>query len=287
MALGPGIGKGVGPMSETTEPDFAAITERLQKVWATGDFGVLAPQIMTVSEKLIGALDPRAGDRILDVACGTGNATLVAARRYCEVTGIDYVPAFLERARLRAAAEGMPIDYQEADAQALPFPDASFDAVVSVFGVIFAPDQERAAAELLRVCRPGGKIALAAWMPEGFGGDLFSACAQFLPPPPPGVRPPVRWGTDEGLDELLGEGVSDLTTRRCTFFQHFRSIDHGMEVNRKYCGPTIRALEAVGPGGEDALMGALSEVVSRYDEGTPGGPVVMRCEYLQVAATRA
>jgi SAM-dependent methyltransferase len=277
----------VEAVSEGAGPDYAAITERLQTVWSTGDFGVLAPQIMTVSEQLIGALDPRAGDRILDVACGTGNAALVAARRYCEVTGIDFVPAFLERARLRAAAEGMPIDFLEADAQALPFPDASFDAVASVFGVMFAPDQERAAAELLRVCRPGGRIAMAAWMPEGFGGDLFAACARFLPPPPPGVQPGVRWGTDEGLDELLGHGASDLTTRRCTFFQHFRSIDHAMEVNRRYSGPTIRALEAVGPEGEDAVMDALSEVASRYDEGPPGGPVVMRCEYLQVVATRA
>lgn len=272
-------------MSERAQPDFAAITERQQQVWSAGDFNVIAIATMTAAEALVRTVDPRARDRVLDVACGSGNVALVAARRHCEVTGIDYVPALLERARLRAAAEGTPVDFQQADAQALPFPDGSFDSVLSVFGVMFAPDQERAAAELLRVCRPGGTIGVAAWTPEGYGGEVFRAHAAFMPPPP-GVEPAVRWGTEEGFRELLGSGTSELTTERRTLIQHYRSIDDAVSIFRSYFGPSVAAFEAVGPARAPELEAAIREVLARYDDGVGRG-CALHCDYLELIATRA
>lgn len=171
--------------------DYDGITRRQQATWAAGDFHELGRQTMDMSEALVRAADPHAGQRVLDVACGTGIAALIAARRYCEVTGIDYVPALIERAKIRAKAEGMDVDFRVEDAQVLPFPDTTFDVVLSSIGVMFAPDQEKAAGELLRVCRPGGTIGLASWMPDGFGGDFFAAHVRHVPPPP-GIKPPVR-----------------------------------------------------------------------------------------------
>jgi ubiquinone/menaquinone biosynthesis C-methylase UbiE len=273
-------------VSATDErPDYGAITERLQAVWSAGDFNVIATPTMGAAEMLVGAVDPRAGDRVLDVACGSGNAALVAARRHCEVSGIDYVPALIERARLRAAAEGHAVDFRVADAQALPFPDGHFDAMLSVFGVMFAPDQERAAAELVRVCRPGGTIGIAAWMPEGYGGDFFRALAAFVPPPP-GTRPGVRWGTEEGLRELFGSGIGELRTERRTVVQHYRSVGHAMEVFRAYFGPAATAFEAVEPSRAPELQAALEAVFTRYDDGVAGS-CALRCEYLQALATRS
>ena len=254
-------------------------------MWSSGDFNVIAIATMSAAEMLVEAVDPHAGDRVLDVACGSGNVSLVAARRYCEVTGIDYVPALLERARMRAAAEGPAVEFQVGDAQVLPFPDGHFDAVLSVFGVMFAPDQERAAAELLRVCRPGGTIGVSAWMPEGYGGDLFGAHAAFVPPPP-GVRPALRWGTEDGLRELLGSGIGGLTTERRTVVQHYRSIDHAVNVFRTYFGPSVTAFEAVGPDRATELEAAIREALTRHDEGRADS-CVLHCEYLQAVATRA
>ena len=171
--------------------DYNAITERQQATWATGDFNVISRLTMPMSEDLVRAVDPHAGQSVLDVACGTGNSALVAGRRHCRVAGIDYVPALIERARTRAKAEDMDIDFRVGDAQALPFPDASFDVVLSAIGVMFAPDQERAASELLRVCRPDGTIGLASWMPEGFGGEFFTAHARHVPLRPESSRPPA------------------------------------------------------------------------------------------------
>ncbi len=272
-------------MAEAAGPDYTAITERQQKVWSAGDFNVIAVATTAAAEALVRTVDPRAGDRVLDVACGSGNVSLVAARRYCDVTGIDYVPALLDRARLRAAAEGTAVDFREADAQALPFADGEFDAVLSVFGVMFAPDQERAADELLRVCRPGGTIGISAWMPEGYGGDLFGAHAAFVPPPP-GTRPAVRWGTEDGLRELLGSGIAGLATERRTVIQHYRSIDHAVDVFRTYFGPSVSAFEAVGAARAPELEAAIREVLSRYDRGAGRG-CALHCEYLEAVATRA
>ena len=200
--------------------------------------------------------------------------------RYCDVAGIDYEPSLVERARERARAEGSVIDFREADAQALPFEDGAFDVVLSVFGVMFAPDQEKAARELVRVCRPGGKIGLASWMPTEFGGDLFRAHAGLVPPPA-GLKPGVRWGTEEGLRELLGDQVT-LTLERATFTQYFHSIDHALEIFRTYFGPSVRAAAAVGVETWDKAIG---EVFRKYDRGT-GGTTALECGYLRAIAVK-
>jgi len=260
------------------------ITARQRATWARGDFHVLAVQALAASEALVQAMDLHASDRVLDVACGSGNAALVAARRYCEVTGIDYVPALLERATLRASAEGTSIRFEVADAQALPFEDDSFDAVTSVFGVVFAPNQVRAAAEMVRVCRPGGTIGLAAGTPGGFSDQFFRAHAQHLPPPPPGLADPARWGTEAGITELFGGQVSfRFETRH--LHQYFRSIDHALDVFRRYFGPTNAAFEAVGEGGRDALTRDLRAVLEGVNVATDG-TVVLDGEYLQAVGVR-
>ena len=265
--------------------DYSAITTRQQDTWATGDFHELARQILPVSESLVAACDLRSGRRVLDVACGSGNAALVAARRYCDVSGVDFVPALLDRARQRAAAEGTPINFQVGDAQALPYPDAHFDLVLSVFGVMFAPDQERAANELLRVCRPGGKIGLCCWIPEGFGGGFFRIVAQYVPPPP-GLKPPVRWGTETGLRELLGSGTSSITPQKWVTSQYYRSINHAIDVYSTNLGPLSRALEMLDEDNRASLrrdIRAFLETCNRALDGT----AVIDGEYLQIVATRA
>jgi SAM-dependent methyltransferase len=265
--------------------DYKGITQRQQATWAAGDFHELGRQTMVISEALVQAADPHAGQRVLDVACGTGNAALVAGRRYCEVTGIDYVPELIERAKARAQAEGMDVDFRVEDAQELPFPDASFDVVLSAIGVMFAPDQEKAAGELLRVCRPGGTIGLASWMPEGFGGDFFAAHARHASPPP-GIKPPVRWGTDPGLDELLGHGTHAIYRERRTVDVLFaRSIAHAMEIFRTYFGPTIRAFKAIDEGEHKMLYDDIVAVLKRYNRATDGTAAI-RAEYLQTIAVR-
>jgi ubiquinone/menaquinone biosynthesis C-methylase UbiE len=271
-------------MSQNPSIDYQAITARQQDVWATGDFHEIARQNVVMAEALCSAVDPHGGDRVLDVACGSGTAALVAARRYCEVSGIDYVPALVERAGRRAAAEGFEIDFREADAQDLPFPDASFDAILSVYGVQFAPDQERAAAELLRVCRPGGKIGLATPLREGWSGDFFATNAKYTPPPP-GIKPPLRWGTDAGLDELLGDGVSSIDSEERTALQYYRSIDHAVEVFLHYFGPAVRAADAAGDTARESFRSDLRAVFDRYNRATDGTAVVEN-RYLLTVATR-
>jgi len=259
------------------------ITARQRATWARGDFHVLALQVLAASDALVQAIDPHAGDRVLDVACGSGNAALVAARRYCEVTGIDYVPALLERATMRAAAEGTTIRFEVADAQALPFEDQSFDALTSVFGVMFAPSQPQAAAEMVRVCRPGGTIGLASWTPGGFAGRFFRAHAQHLPPPP-GLADPTRWGTEAGLRELFGDRVAFRFETR-DVFQYFRTIEHALDVFQRYFGPTNGAFEAVGEAGREALTRDLLAVLESVNVATDG-TVVLKGEYLQATGIR-
>jgi ubiquinone/menaquinone biosynthesis C-methylase UbiE len=265
--------------------DYRAITARQQATWATGDFNELARQIIPVSEALVRACDPRAGQRVLDVACGSGNAALIAARRYCDVSGIDYVPSLIERAALRAAAEGTPIDFRVGDAQALAYPDAHFDVVLSVFGVMFAPDQERAAAELLRVCRPGGRIGLCCWVPEGFGGELFKIVGRYVPPPA-GLKPPVRWGTEAGLTELLGAGTSSIAVEKRVTHQYYRSMDHAIEVFGTYLGPLSRALQMLDAPNQASLRRDVVSFLEKYNRATDG-TAVLEGEYLEIIATRA
>lgn len=267
----------------TPTPDFAAITAKQQQTWATGDFHIIAASIVPVSDHLVETADPRPGQQVLDVACGSGNCALVAARRYADVTGVDFVPALIEHARARAAAEGVRATFQVGDAQALPFADGSFDVVLSVFGAMFAPDQEKTAQELLRVCKPGGTIAMANWTPTGFGGDTFKAMAAFAPPPP-GLKPGVRWGTEAGAQELLG-GAADVTVTPASFRQFFRSIDHMIEVFITWFGPAVRAYEAQDAAGKQAVKKALHDVFARANIATDGTAEV-ECDYVEVVARK-
>ena len=263
--------------------DYAEVTERQRETWATGDFNEIARLNVGMSEALVRVLDPHAGERVLDVACGSGTAALIPARRYCEVTGIDYVPELIERAEMRARAEGLDADFRVGDAQDMPFPDDSFDVVLSVYGVQFAADQERAARELLRVCKPGGKIGLVSPIPEGWSGDWFAAHAEYNPPPP-GVESPLRWGTEEGLEALLGSGVRSIESERQMARQYYRSVDHAVEVFKTYFGPTIQALKQITPEEQNHLLEDLYDVMSRYNRATDGTAIVEN-QYLHTIAS--
>jgi ubiquinone/menaquinone biosynthesis C-methylase UbiE len=272
-------------MGEAETVDLRAVTQVQQKVWSEGDFGRIGSMIVLAAERLCEAADLRAGERVLDVACGHGNVALAAARRTWEpVVGLDYVPELLERGRERAAAERFEIEFVEGDAQEMPFDDESFDAVLSTFGVMFAPDQQRAADELLRVCRPGGRIGLANWVPDGFVGEMFMTVSGHAPAPP-GVAPPALWGTKQHLHNLFGDRISELRAERRTVKQRFRSPEHWLEAFRTWFGPMKMAFERVGPEGEEALVRDLRALVERHniDQST----LVLPTEYLEVVATRA
>lgn len=266
--------------------DLAAIRNVQQKTWSEGDFSMVAGIVMMVAEELSETLDLVPGERVLDVACGSGNGALAAARRtWGNVVGADFVPALLERGRERAATERLDVEFVEADATDLPFGDAEFDVVMSIFGAMFAADQEKAAAELLRTCKPGGQIGMANWVPDGGVGKMFMTIAKHAPPPP-GVQSPLRWGTEEGLRELLGDGVSDIRIERRRSRQAFRSADHFLDFFRTYFGPTKVAYERVGPEGEEALTADLRGYL---EESNMAGDraLVLAPEYLQVVVTRA
>jgi SAM-dependent methyltransferase len=268
----------------TTIIDYTAITERQRATWSEGDFNVVSLGVMPASEAIVAAVDVHGGERVLDVACGSGNAALVAARRNADVTGIDYVPALIERAKTRAQAEGTKIDLRIGDAQELPFADGSFDVVVSVFGVMFAPDQQRAARELLRVTRSGGRIGLMNWMPEDFGGDLFRTHGKYLPPPA-GLAPPVRWGAESAVRELFGDSAASLSCERFTFFQHFRSEAHALETFRKYFGPTVKVLASLDAARHADFERELLDVFRRYNRADDGSAAIeSRC--MRVLATK-
>ncbi len=272
-------------MSPKQKVDYQAVTARQKEVWATGDFHEIARQNVVMAEALCAAVDPHGGERVLDLACGSGTAALVAARRYCDVTGIDYVPALIERARQRAAAEGFDMAFQVADAQALPFRDGSFDVVLSVYGVQFAPDQERAASEMLRICRPGGRIGLATPIPTGWSGDFFATNAKYMPPPP-GLQPPLRWGTETGLDELLGADTSAIESEEHTALQYYRSVDHAVDIFLNYFGPAIRASSASSEKARERFRSDLHAVFSRYNRAMDCTAVIEN-RYLLTVATRA
>ena len=249
-----------------TTVDFDAIKSRQQKVWSSGDYGSVAALIHPMAEILVGAADLAPGARVLDVATGTGNAAIAAARCGCAVTGVDYVPALLDRGRARAAAEGLSVDFVEGDAEMLDFPADSFDAVLSVVGVMFAPDQRRAAAELARVCRPGGTIGLASWTPDGFIGELFKIVGQHLPPPA-GVRPPPLWGDEQHLQELLGDTVTWSRVTRRDFVFRFPTPEAWVHYFREHYGPTLKAFEALAasdPAAEKQLHADLIDLAARY-----------------------
>lgn len=270
--------------SPAWHPDFAEIKQRQQQTWASGDFSVVAARIALVAEQLCDAADLHAGWRVLDVATGSGNAALAAARLGCTAVGVDFVPALLDRGRRRATAEGLAVDFLEGDAEALPFPNASFDAVTSVFGAMFAPDHARAAAELLRVCRPGGTIALASWLPDGFVGELFRTVAEHVPPPA-GLASPMLWGNPVYLRKLLGDGVAVMDVRKRTFTFRFPSAEHFVTFFRLFYGPTLKAFAVLNDIARDALEIDLVELVERYDR-LDGDAVAVPATYLEAVALR-
>ena len=270
--------------TDAPAPNLAAIKQRQQATWSSGDYQMIATQIQIVSELLIEALDVHSTERVLDVATGSGNAALAAARRACSTVGVDYVPALLERARLRATAEGLDIEFVEGDAEALPFPDASFDVVSSVFGSMFAPDQVKTASELARVCKSGGRIGIVAHAPGGFIGQLFKTVGAHVPPPA-GLASPLLWGTEARLRELFADAIADisLTTRHYVFRE--RSPEAYVDFWRRNYGPTLKAFEAVGPAGRDALEADLVALIGRFNTAHDRTMVVPN-EYLEAVIIR-
>ena len=267
-------------------PDLQAVTQIQQKVWSEGDFAKIGNRGQIVGERLCEAVEVIPGERVLDVACGSGNGALAAARRFCEAVGVDYVPELLANGRERAVAEGLEVEFVEGDAQALPFDDASFDVVLSSFGAMFAPDQRRTAAELLRVLNHGGRVGMANWTPEGLvGGGLFSVIAKHAPPPP-GIEPASRWGTEERVRELFGDGISELRAERRTLNFRFRSPEHWLEYFRTYFGPMMMAFARVGEDEAAALEADLLEMMRAHNRAGDRA-LVAPAEYLELVATRA
>jgi SAM-dependent methyltransferase len=273
-------------MTLTLDPpaaDFIAIKHRQQATWASGDFAVVGTTLQIVGETLAEAADVRAGEQVLDVAAGNGNATLAAARRFAHVISTDYVPSLLDKGRARAAAEGLAVEFRLADAEALPFDDGQFDVVLSTFGVMFAPDQARAARELLRVTRPGGRIGLANWTPEGFIGRLFKLIGAHVPPPA-GLKSPALWGTEAHLAELFG-AQADIRCERRAFNFRYASAAHWIQVFRDFYGPTHKAFAALDMPGQQKLERELTALLGQMN--TAGGSsLVVPGEYLEVVITK-
>jgi len=268
----------------TVQPQGStSVKGRQQAMWASGDFAVIGTTLQIVGELLCEAVDLQAGDRVLDVAAGNGNATLAAARRFGSVTSTDYVPALLERGRRRTEAEGFDVAFKVADAEDLPYPDASFNVVLSTFGVMFAPDHRQAAGEMMRVCRPGGRIGLASWTPTGFLGDLFRVVAGYVPPTP-GVRSPLLWGTAAHLWDLFQGSATIVHTARHFAFR-YRSPEHWVEVFRTYYGPVHKAFAALDTAKQAALEADLVALLRQSDRGGASG-LVVPAEYLETVITR-
>jgi len=264
--------------------DLAAVKTRQQAAWASGDYAEIATLIVPVAERLCDVADLKAGSQVLDIAAGTGNVAIAAARLGCDVTGIDYVPSLLARGRERAAAERVQVDFREGDAESLPVADESFAATVSVFGTMFAPDHRRAAAEVIRVTEPGGTIALASWRPDGFLGGLFRTIAAHVPPPA-GLSSPMLWGTEEHLEELFGTAVRWAHSVQ-TFTFRFTSAEALVERFAMYYGPTLKALEAAGTA-RDALLDDLRDLALSWNRLEQPGPIAVPGTYLESIGTRA
>jgi SAM-dependent methyltransferase len=264
--------------------DLAALKSRQQVAWSSGDYAVIGTTLQIVGEQLCEALDLRAGQKVLDVAAGNGNASLAAAHRWCEVVSTDYVPSLLERGRARASAEGLTIEFNEADAEALPFADGAFDAVVSTFGVMFTPNQNQAAAELLRVCKAGGKIGLANWTPDGFVGQMFKAIGKYMPPPA-GVKSPALWGTRARLVEMFGAAATSIDTEPRNFKFRYRSAEHCLDVLKTYYGPMLKAFATLDEAGQNGLKDDLRGLIARMNQ-VNDGTMVVPSEYLEVVVTK-
>ncbi len=269
--------------SRPSTPDFAAIKARQQATWSSGDFAVIGTTLQIVGELLAEAVDVRADERVLDVAAGNGNATLAAARRFAQVTSTDYVPALLDKGRERASAEGLTVQFQVADAEALPFDDGSFDVVLSTFGAMFTPEHDRTAGEMLRVLRHGGRIGLANWTPEGFIGRLFKVIGAHVAPPA-GLKSPALWGTEAHLAQLFGAQAQIRCARRSFNFR-YRSAAHWVQVFRDFYGPTHKAFGALDAKGQQALERDITALLEQMN--TAGSAsLVVPSEYLEVVITK-
>ena len=266
------------------QPDLAAVKQRQQGAWSSGDYAVVGTTLQIVGEQLCEALDLRAGSKVLDVAAGNGNATLAAARRWCDVTSTDYVPALLKRGQERAAADHLTVEFREADAEALPFADSSYDVVVSTFGVMFAPDQDKAASELARVCKSGGKIGLANWTPQGFIGQLFKTIGKHVAPPA-GVKSPALWGTQARLEEMFITKASEISAEPRMFVFRYRSPEHWLDVFKSYYGPMLKAFAALDETGQAALRRDLMTLLGEFNH-ADDGTVVVHSEYLEAVITK-
>ena len=272
------------PVAGKLAPNLKALKAKQQAAWSSGDYAVIGTTLQIVGEQLVEAMDLHAGQTVLDVAAGNGNVTLAAARRWCEVTSTDYVESLLARGRKRAEAEGLQVKFQIADAEDLPFADASFDAVVSTFGGMFSPDQDRTAAEMVRVCKSGGRIGLANWTPEGFIGNLFRTIGKYLPPPS-GVKSPAVWGTREWVQTTFGNTASAVTTGSRHFNFRYRSAQHFLDIFRTYYGPVLKAFAALEETGRKALARDIIELVGRFN--TSGDETMaVPSEYLEVVITK-
>ena len=274
----------MNPAPDTPTPDFAAIKHKQRATWASGDFAVIGTTLQIVGESLAEAADIRAGERVLDVAAGNGNATLAAARRFADVTSTDYVPALLDKGRERARAEGLQIQFKVADAEELPFADASFDAVLSTFGAMFTPEHARAANEMLRVLRHGGRVGMANWTPEGFIGRLFKVVGAHVPPAA-GLKSPALWGTEAHIAELFGPRASQIRCERRVFNFRYRSVAHWLQVFRDFYGPTHKAFAALEGAARDALERDITALLQQMN--TAGAAsLVVPGEYLEVVVIK-
>ena len=270
--------------ASTPAVDLAAVKNKQHLAWSSGDYAVVGTTLQIVGESLCEALDLRAGERVLDVAAGNGNATLAASRRWCDVISTDYVPTLLERGRTRASAEGLQIQFEHADAEKLPYADRSFDVVMSTFGVMFTPDQEKAAVEMARVCKPGGRIGLANWTPASFVGEIFKTMGKYLPPTA-GVKSPALWGTEARLRELFGEQIVSMAIERKHFVFRYHNAAHWLEVFRTFYGPMHKAFGALDAAKQEALGADLIALAEHFNRATDG-TLVAPSEYLEVVIQR-
>jgi SAM-dependent methyltransferase len=265
-------------------PDLTVLKARQQSAWSSGDYAIIGTTLQIVGEQLCEALDLRAGEKVLDVAAGNGNASLAAARRWCDVTSTDYVPALLDRGKARAAADGLKIEFEVADAEALPFSNETFDVVVSTFGVMFTPNQDKAAAELLRVCKRGGKNGLANWTPTGFVGEMFKTLGKYVPPQP-GLKSPALWGVRERLGELFGDGAASINVESRNFVFRYRSPEHFIDIFKAYYGPMLKAFEVLDDAKRNGLKGDLFSLAARMNK-TNDSTMVVPSEYLEIVITK-
>jgi ubiquinone/menaquinone biosynthesis C-methylase UbiE len=269
---------------QTVAPDLDALKIRQQAAWSSGNYAIIGTTLQIVGEQLCETLDLRSGSKVLDVAAGNGMVSLAAARRWCQVTSTDYVPALLESGRARASADGLSIEFLEADAERLPFEDSAFDVVLSTFGVMFTPNQARAASELLRVCKSGGRIGLANWTPEGFIGQVFKTLGKYLPPPA-GAKSPALWGTRAALEEMFGNQARSIKAEPRLFNFRYRSPEHFLDVFKTFYGPVLKAFAALDTASQQNLRNDLHALVVRMNQ-SGDSTMVVPSEYLEVVINR-